>query len=46
MIKINFENSSIEDRVICEYEEEVEKIHNLLLNLLISRCKFTISLLL
>ncbi len=27
MIKVNFENSSIEDKIICEYGSEVEKIH-------------------
>ena len=27
MIKVNFENSSIEDKFICEYGQEVEKIH-------------------
>ena len=27
MIKVNFDNSSIEEEVICEYENEVEKFH-------------------
>ena len=30
MIKVNFENSSIEERTLCEYSAEVEKIHQLL----------------